>query len=110
MRVEATGEYDAAATVVVRYQSRDGKAGVDLVTPLRTTEGDTVLVDRGWLATANTGASPTDLPPPPTGSVTVTGYVRADASGDATTVDDASTRAISSDAIAIVSRFHVNKI
>ena len=58
----ATGEYDADATVVVRYQTRDGEAGVDLVTPLVTDGGTAVLVDRGWVATDNTGAVPADLP------------------------------------------------
>ncbi|CAA9346314.1 MAG: Cytochrome oxidase biogenesis protein Surf1, facilitates heme A insertion [uncultured Nocardioidaceae bacterium] len=99
MRVEATGRYDAAATVVVRYQSRDGQSGVDVVTPLVTSSGTAVLVDRGWLPTANTGASPDDLPAPPTGTVRVAGYVRADAEGGATSVDDGSTRAVSSETI-----------
>ncbi len=99
MRVEATGRYDAGATVVLRYQSRDGQAGVDLVTPLVTPSGTAVLVDRGWLASANTGATPADLPAPPTGMVRVSGYVRADATGGATAVDDGSTRAVSSETI-----------
>jgi cytochrome oxidase assembly protein ShyY1 len=99
MRVKASGQYDAAATVVVRYQSREGESGVDLVTPLVTADGTAVLVDRGWLATPNTGARPADLPAPPAGTVSVTGYARADATGDITTVTDRSTRAVSSVAI-----------
>ncbi len=97
LRITATGEYDDAATVVVRYQTRDGQPGVDLVTPLRTTAGTAVLVDRGWLSTPNTGTVPTDLPAPPSGTVTVTGWVRADGSGSSTVVEDGSTRAISAD-------------
>ncbi len=99
LRVTATGEYDDAATVVVRYQTRDGQPGVDLVTPLRTDAGTAVLVDRGWLSTPNTGTVPTDLPAPPSGTVTVTGWVRADGSGSSTAVEDGSTRAISAAAI-----------
>ena len=95
-RVRATGEYDAAATVVVRYQTRDGRSGVDLVTPLVTASGTAVLVDRGWIPTANTGTLPTDLPPPPDGTVTVVGYARADATGRGIEVEDGSTRAVSS--------------
>jgi cytochrome oxidase assembly protein ShyY1 len=98
--VQARGRYDAEATVVVRYQTRDGQSGVDLVTPLVTDAGPGVLVDRGWLGTANTGdVDPAELPAPPAGEVTVTGWVRADRSGDATEVADGSTRAISSVAI-----------
>ena len=99
-RVRATGEYDAAGTVVVRYQTREGRSGVDLVTPLLTDTGTAVLVDRGWIATGNTGTAPADLPAPPTGSVTVVGFVRADATGRGIEVDDGSTRAVSSRTIA----------
>ena len=99
LRVRATGEYDAAETVVVRYQTRDGESGVDLVTPLLTDTGTALLVNRGWVATGNTGASDTELPDPPTGEVDVVGYVRADATGRGIEVQDRSTRAISSQEI-----------
>lgn len=95
-RVIAQGEYDAGATVVVRYQTRHGDPGVDLVTPLVTPEGTAVLVDRGWVATDNTGEVPDTLPAPPAGTVEVVGFVRADATGRGVTVHDASTRAVSS--------------
>ena len=95
-RVRATGQYDEAATVVVRYRTRDGRSGIDLVTPLVTSSGTAVLVDRGWTATGNTGTVPADLPAPPGGTVTVVGFVRADATGRGIEVDDGSTRAVSS--------------
>lgn len=95
-RVVATGEYDTENTVIVRYRTRDGASGVDVVVPLTTPNGTALLVDRGWLQTANSGARPDDVPAPPTGTVTVTGWVRKDASGDSAKVDDHSTRAISS--------------
>lgn len=97
-RVTATGEYDAEHTVVVRYRTRDGKPGVDVVVPLVTAEGPALLVDRGWMPTDNQGATPEEIPAPPAGEVTVTGWVRRDAT-DATKVTDQSTRAISSEAI-----------
>jgi cytochrome oxidase assembly protein ShyY1 len=99
LRVRATGEYDAAATVIVRYQTREGESGVDLVTPLVGKDGTALLVDRGWVATDNTGSTPTDLPAPPTGQVEVVGWVRADATGRGIEVEDGSTRAISSSTI-----------
>jgi cytochrome oxidase assembly protein ShyY1 len=95
-RVRMRGEYDADATVVVRYQTRDGEAGVDVVTPLVTGSGTAVLVDRGWVPTDNTGTAPSDLPEPPAGEVDVVGWVRADAAGRGIEVEDGSTRAISS--------------
>ena len=98
--VTATGEYAVSDTVIVRYRTRDGASGVDVVVPLVTREGPVLLVDRGWLATDNRGTRPEDVPPPPPGEVTITGWVRQDATGDSTRVTDRSTRAISSVEIA----------
>lgn len=97
--VEATGQYAVDETVIVRYRTRDGASGVDVVVPLNLTSGETLLVDRGWVATDNQGATTADVPAPPSGQVTVTGWVRADATGDSTQVTDLSTRAVSSEAI-----------
>ena len=94
--VTATGTYAADDTVIVRYRTRDGVAGIDVVVPLVTPDGTALLVDRGWLRTDNRGLSDVDVPPPPAGEVTVEGYVRRDATGDSAAVDDRSTRAISS--------------
>jgi cytochrome oxidase assembly protein ShyY1 len=97
-RVTATGEYVADETVIVRYRTRDKQSGVDVVVPLLTDSGAAVLVDRGWMATDNVGDRP-DVPAPPSGEVTVTGWVRADATGDSAKVEDRSTRSISSQEI-----------
>jgi cytochrome oxidase assembly protein ShyY1 len=97
--VSATGTYDEAHTVVIRYRTRGGVQGVDVVVPLVTTTGTALLVDRGWLETDPSGAHREDIPEPPEGEVEVTGYVRANGSGDSTRVADLSARAISSDAI-----------
>jgi cytochrome oxidase assembly protein ShyY1 len=97
--VSATGTYDEARTVVIRYRNRGGVQGVDVVVPLITSTGTALLVDRGWLETDPSGADRDDIPDPPTGEVDVTGYVRANGSGDSTRVADLSARAISSDAI-----------
>lgn len=101
-RITATGTYDTENTVVVRYRTRDGMAGVDVVVPLITNEGTSLIVDRGWMATENRGARPEDLPSPPSGEVTVVGWVRKDASDDSAKVRDHSTRSISSTEIAEV--------
>ena len=94
--VTATGSYDTDDTVIVRYRTRDGSSGIDVVVPLATDAGPALLVDRGWMATNNNGADSSDVPPPAEGQVTVTGWVRADAAGDSARVVDQSTRAISS--------------
>ena len=92
----ATGEYAVEDTVIVRYRTREGEAGVDVLVPLVTADGPALLVDRGWMAAENAGSADVDPPAPPTGEVTVTGWVRQDGSGDSTEVSDGSTRAISS--------------
>jgi cytochrome oxidase assembly protein ShyY1 len=104
-RVTARGRWDDDHTIVLKYQTRDQGAGVDVVTPLVTDSGTAVLVDRGWVATGNTGGSRPEPPPATEGQVTVTGWVRRDATGSATAVNDLSTRAISSKAIAEVTPY-----
>jgi cytochrome oxidase assembly protein ShyY1 len=99
--ITATGSYSPDDTVIVRYRTRDGASGSDVVVPLVTDQGPALLVDRGWLATDNSVTEPVEVPAPPSGEVTVTGWVRVDATGDSTTVsttagDTLSTRAISS--------------
>ena len=95
-RVRATGIYEPDESVVIRYQTRDGASGVDIVTPLRTEEGPVLLVDRGWMRSGNSGADVVEPPAPPSGEVTVVGFVRADATGDSARVTDGSARAVSS--------------
>lgn len=98
--VTATGRYASEDTVIVRYRTRKGTSGVEVVVPLELPDGTSLLVDRGWTMTDNVGsASPDDVPAPPPGEVSVVGWVRADATGDSTAVSDRSTRAISSVAI-----------
>ena len=97
--VTATGTYDTADTVIVRYRSRDGSSGNDVVVPLVSGDGPALLVDRGWMASDSRGVDPSDVPAPPSGEVTVTGWLRLDATGDSTAVSDHSTRAISSEEI-----------
>ena len=102
-RVTAHGRWDDAHTIVVKYQtSIDGSPGVDIATPLVTDSGRAVLVDRGWMGTRNVGSTHPKLPAVNDGRVTVTGWVRQDATGDATLVDQLQTRALSSRAAAKV--------
>ncbi|MCW2809225.1 MAG: hypothetical protein JWQ93_3180 [Marmoricola sp.] len=101
-RVTVHGTWDDAHTIVLKYQTRDAGPGVDVVTPLVTGNGAAVLVDRGWLSTENSGASRPKLPAVTTGEVTVTGWVRRDATGSATQVNQLSTRALASTKVAEV--------
>ena len=95
-KVIAHGTWDDKHTIVLKYQTRDGGAGVDVVTPLVTEAGPAVLVDRGWMATENVGSERPKLPAVTEGEVTVIGWIRKDGGGRASEVNDLATRAVSS--------------
>lgn len=101
-RVTAIGTFDVDSELLVRYQTREGSPGVDVVTPLVTEEGAALLVDRGWLAASNDVGRPPTVPSPPRGEVQVSGWLRSDQGGDvdATMPVDGQVRLISSSAIA----------
>jgi cytochrome oxidase assembly protein ShyY1 len=79
-QVSVTGAYDPAGEVLVRLRSVDGGAAHEVMTPLRTDRGDTVLVDRGYVRPLGGAAVPPIAPPPP-GPVTVVGYLHPDEDG-----------------------------
>jgi len=98
--VKATGTYDPASSIIVRYQTDDeGDPGANVVVPLKMSNGNVLLVNRGWFASDNPEPPLSKIPPPPTGKVTIVGWVRQDGSGSSTEVADHSVRAISSTAI-----------
>ncbi|MCX6396096.1 MAG: SURF1 family protein [Propionibacteriales bacterium] len=119
-KVVVHGRYDDANTIVLKYQTRDGGPGIDVVTPLVTClevdqlgnddpqddtcarPGPAVLVDRGWMKTENSGGERPVLPAATQGEVTVVGWVRRNASGSAAEVSDLATRAVSSTEISKV--------
>ena len=79
--VSATGTYDPAHQVVVRLRSVSGTGGFEVLTPLRGADGTNILVDRGLLPLGDSSARPADVPAAPTGTVTVTGYLRSPETG-----------------------------
>ncbi len=74
--VTATGTFDAAAEAAVRRRPLDGRTGFWVVTPLVTDSG-TVLVNRGWAPAGRDATTAPEVGPPPAGTVTVTGRLRA---------------------------------
>jgi cytochrome oxidase assembly protein ShyY1 len=95
-KVVVHGTWDAAKTIVLKYQTRDSAPGIEVVTPLQTASGTAVLVDRGWMSAENDGDTRPKLPAVTPGVVTVIGWVRRDAHGGASSVNSLATRAISS--------------
>jgi cytochrome oxidase assembly protein ShyY1 len=73
-RVSATGRYDGPARVLVRTRNHSQGLGFELLVPLHTSQG-TLVVDRGWLPYPATSTDLPDIPAPPEGEVTVTGWL-----------------------------------
>jgi cytochrome oxidase assembly protein ShyY1 len=74
--VKVTGQYDAAAQVVVRNRPFGGAYGYEVLAPFRPASGGSdLLVDRGWIESGTTGAAPNSIPAVPTGTVTVTAHL-----------------------------------
>lgn len=76
-QVRFTGQYLADRQVLIRNRPWDKTYGYEVVVPMRTTTGDVVFVDRGWIPNGRTAAAPDSVPPTPTGTVQVTGWLRA---------------------------------
>jgi cytochrome oxidase assembly protein ShyY1 len=76
-RVDAVGRYDTAHQILVRYRAYEGENGFEVLTPL-VTDGGTLWVDRGWVPLVGKSLDDApNVPAPPSGTVTVTGYLQA---------------------------------
>ncbi|MDP9335267.1 MAG: SURF1 family protein [Actinomycetota bacterium] len=73
-RVQLSGRYDPAHSVLLRNRVHDGKDGNDVLTPLLLEQGTAVIVDRGWVAPVGDGRTPI-TPVTPTGPVVVRGIL-----------------------------------
>lgn len=100
-RVRITGTFDAGRQYVIRYRNNGDDDGYEVVTPLRTDNGRTVLIDRGFVVLLSGTRIPNTAPAPPSGPVTITGRVRQSEPGrDSATVPvDGHARLINSDKI-----------
>jgi cytochrome oxidase assembly protein ShyY1 len=72
-RVELRGEFLPAATVFVDNRALAGRAGFQVVTPLRVSDGLVVLINRGWVM--RDAADPSKRPDvdTPRGVISITG-------------------------------------
>jgi cytochrome oxidase assembly protein ShyY1 len=71
-QVELRGSYDAAGQRIVRNRPLNGQPGYEVVVPFKLDNGETVVIDRGWLPIGNNNPGhPDSVPAPPQGEVTV---------------------------------------
>lgn len=70
--VTLRGNYLEADQTIARNRINGSRPGYEQLVPFRTTDGTTVIVDRGFLSIGNnTPGQPDAIPAPPTGEVTV---------------------------------------
>ena len=74
--VTVTGHYDATHQLLVRKRPLDGNDGFWVATPLVTSTGGVVIVNRGWIKVAGAATQSPDVPAPPIGTVTVVGRIQ----------------------------------
>ena len=64
-KLETRGRYDESRQVLLSARTNSGAPGVEVITPLITESGKAVLVDRGWLYSADAAnAHPEEYPEP----------------------------------------------
>ena len=73
-RVDARGRYDANDEVILYGRSLQGRPGNHVLTPLITSNGPAILVDRGWVP-IEMDHPPVPRATPPSGPVRVTGLL-----------------------------------
>lgn len=74
-RVTATGHYLADKQILARLRVIEGESAFEVLVPFLVTDGPTVLVDRGYIRPEQ-GTKLPPIPPPPTGTVTLTARLR----------------------------------
>ncbi len=74
--VELLGTWDIASQLLVRKQSLESELGLWVITPLVLANDTIVLVNRGWVAAANSAIDSPTVSGPQSGQVRVLGRVR----------------------------------
>lgn len=75
-RVVATGEFRVEDEVLIRNRTYEGAPGWWVLTPLVTDDGWAIAVNRGWIPLAFDADAERPETLPPSGTVTISGYVQ----------------------------------
>lgn len=73
--VSVTGHYLAQEQLLVRNRPHGGTSSFEILVPFVTTDGETLLINRGWVPPASNSPLPDSIPAPPVGEVTITARV-----------------------------------
>lgn len=75
--VTLTGRYLVDEQLLARGRPLDGNPGFEVLVPFQLDDGTVFIVDRGWVPPGSEQDAPDDVPPPPTGEVTVVARLKA---------------------------------
>jgi cytochrome oxidase assembly protein ShyY1 len=75
-RVSVTGRYAAGEPLLVRNRPLEGTYGYEVLSAFNLPDGRNLLVNRGWVRNAESAQSRPEVPPAPTGTVVVSGWLR----------------------------------
>lgn len=78
--VTTEGSFDASSQILLRNRYSEGVYGFELLTRFTNTTGQTFWVDCGWVKAGENATTQPELPPLPTGQVTIVGRLRLDSS------------------------------
>ena len=78
--VTASGRFDADEQILLRNRYFEGKYGYAVLTRFATEGGDSIWVDRGWVAAGASATIAPETPPVPTGLVSIVARLRLDSS------------------------------
>ena len=78
--ITTTGTFDADQQILLRNRYFEGKYGYAVLTRFTTESGDSIWVDRGWVAAGASATVAPETPPVPTGLVSITARLRLDSS------------------------------
>jgi cytochrome oxidase assembly protein ShyY1 len=70
------GEYEPQDQILVRTRPRGGQVGFEVLVPLRSETGLTVVVNRGWIPTGESTDFPDLVPEAPAGEVSVVARIK----------------------------------
>ena len=78
--VTASGSFDANQQILLRNRYFEGKYGYAVLTRFTTSSGDSIWVDRGWVAAGASATVTPVTPPVPEGIVSITARLPLDSS------------------------------
>src|SRR5690242_14177632 len=102
--VAVSGRYDADNVRLVRQRVVEGQPGFYVMTPLRGQNGVYLWLNRGWIPAANDAQTEPDVPPTPTGTVTVIARMRLSEPPRGTTATDLPPRQIDRIDVPVISK------